>query len=138
VSSCVGFLALFGVSVQTGVIMLEYINQLRARGYSVLDAVREGAVSRFRPILMTMLVALLGLVPAATSYGIGSDSQRPFCDCDRGRPDGGTLHEHLSSSGALRLVRRSRRLAFMFQLKRILFPIDFSNRCRGAAAYMEA
>jgi cobalt-zinc-cadmium resistance protein CzcA len=78
VSSGVGFLALFGVSVQTGVIMLEYINQLRARGLSVLDAVHEGAVLRFRPILMTMLVASLGLVPAATSHGIGSDSQRPF------------------------------------------------------------
>jgi cobalt-zinc-cadmium resistance protein CzcA len=78
VSSGVGFLALFGVSVQTGVIMLEYINQLRARGHSVLDAVQEGAVLRFRPILMTMLVASLGLVPAATSHGIGSDSQRPF------------------------------------------------------------
>ena len=78
VSSGVGFLALFGVSVQTGVIMLEYINQLRARGYTVLDAVHEGAVLRFRPILMTMLVASLGLVPAATSHGIGSDSQRPF------------------------------------------------------------
>ena len=78
VSSGVGFLALFGVSVQTGVIMLEYINQLRARGHSILDAVQEGAVLRFRPILMTMLVASLGLVPAATSHGIGSDSQRPF------------------------------------------------------------
>ena len=78
VSSGVGFLALFGVSVQTGVIMLEYINQLRGRGLSVLDAIHEGAVLRFRPILMTMLVASLGLVPAATSHGIGSDSQRPF------------------------------------------------------------
>src|SRR5712692_10023262 len=78
VSSGVGFLALFGVSVQTGVIMVEYINQLRARGHSIIDAVQEGAVLRFRPILMTMLVASLGLVPAATSHGIGSDSQRPF------------------------------------------------------------
>jgi len=78
VSSGVGFLALFGVSVQTGVIMVEYMNQLRTRGRSVLDAAREGAVLRFRPILMTMLVASLGLVPAATSHGIGSDSQRPF------------------------------------------------------------
>jgi cobalt-zinc-cadmium resistance protein CzcA len=78
VSSGVGFLALFGVSVQTGVIMLEYINQLRARGYHISRAVHEGAVLRFRPILMTMLVASLGLVPAATSHGIGSDSQRPF------------------------------------------------------------
>jgi cobalt-zinc-cadmium resistance protein CzcA len=78
VSSGIGFLALFGVSVMTGVIMLEYINQLRARGHSVINAVKEGAVLRFRPILMTMLVASLGLVPAATSHGIGSDSQRPF------------------------------------------------------------
>ena len=62
----------------TGVIMLEYINQLRARGHSIRNAVQEGAVLRFRPILMTMLVASLGLVPAATSHGIGSDSQRPF------------------------------------------------------------
>src|SRR5580692_2843888 len=78
VSSGVGFLALFGVSVQTGVIMLEYINQLRARGHAVLAAAENGAVLRFRPIFMTMLVASLGLVPAATSHGIGSDSQRPF------------------------------------------------------------
>lgn len=78
VSSGIGFLALFGVSVQTGVIMVEYINQLRARGNGILDAARNGSVLRFRPILMTMLVASLGLVPAATSHGIGSDSQRPF------------------------------------------------------------
>jgi cobalt-zinc-cadmium resistance protein CzcA len=78
VSSGVGFLALFGVSVQTGVIMLEYINQLRARGLSVLDAALDGSVERLRPIMMTMLVASLGLVPAALSRGIGSDSQRPF------------------------------------------------------------
>ena len=78
VSSGVGFLALFGVSVQTGVIMVEYMNQLRSRGHSVLEAAKTGAVLRFRPILMTMLVASLGLVPAATSHGIGSDSQRPF------------------------------------------------------------
>ena len=78
VSSGVGMLALFGVSVQTGVIMLEYINQLRARGHSIVDAAVEGAVLRLRPILMTMLVATLGLLPAALSHDIGSDSQRPF------------------------------------------------------------
>jgi cobalt-zinc-cadmium resistance protein CzcA len=78
VSSGVGFLALFGVSVQTGVIMLEYINQLRARGYTIVDAAVEGAVLRLRPIMMTMLVATLGLLPAALSHAIGSDSQRPF------------------------------------------------------------
>jgi heavy metal efflux system protein len=78
VSSGVGFLALFGLCVQTGVIMLEYINQLRARRYSVEDAAVEGAVLRLRPIMMTMLVATLGLLPAALSHAIGSDSQRPF------------------------------------------------------------
>ncbi len=78
VSSGVGFLALFGVSVQTGVIMLEYINQLRSSGLSVIESAVQGAVLRLRPILMTMLVATLGLLPAALSHAIGSDSQRPF------------------------------------------------------------
>jgi cobalt-zinc-cadmium resistance protein CzcA len=78
VSSGIGTLALFGVAVETGVIMIEYINQLRARGYSVHDAAIEGAVLRLRPIMMTMLVATLGLLPAAISTGIGSDSQKPF------------------------------------------------------------
>jgi len=78
VSSGVGFLALFGVSVQTGVIMVEYINQLRARGRTIEEAAVEGAVRRLRPIMMTMLVASLGLLPAALSHDIGSDSQRPF------------------------------------------------------------
>jgi cobalt-zinc-cadmium resistance protein CzcA len=78
VSSGVGFLALFGVAVQTGVIMLEYINQRRARGSTIEEAAIEGAVLRLRPVMMTMLVATLGLLPAALSHDIGSDSQRPF------------------------------------------------------------
>jgi heavy metal efflux system protein len=78
VSSGVGFLALFGVSVQTGVIMLEYINQLRARGSPAFEAAAEGAVRTLRPVMMVMLVATLGLLPAALSHDIGSDSQRPF------------------------------------------------------------
>jgi cobalt-zinc-cadmium resistance protein CzcA len=78
VSSGIGFLALFGVSVQTGVIMVEYINQTRAQGQSVTDAAINGATLRLRPILMTMLVATFGLLPAAMSHDIGSDSQRPF------------------------------------------------------------
>jgi cobalt-zinc-cadmium resistance protein CzcA len=103
VSSGVGFLALFGVSVQTGVIMLEYINQLRVRGHSIEDAAVEGAVLRLRPIMMTMLVATLGLLPAATSHAIGSDSQRPFAiDC--GRATGGADGEHILVADALRLV----------------------------------
>jgi cobalt-zinc-cadmium resistance protein CzcA len=78
VSSAVGFLALFGVSVEVGVIMIDFINQLRARGNPIMEAAVEGAVLRLRPIMMTMLVATLGLLPAAVSHGIGSDSQRPF------------------------------------------------------------
>jgi len=78
VSSAVGFLALFGVSVQVGVIMIEFINQLRAQGNTIKEAAVEGAVLRLRPIVMTMLVATLGLLPAALSHAIGSDSQRPF------------------------------------------------------------
>ncbi len=78
VSSGIGFLALFGVSVQTGVIMLEYINQRRARGHTIEEAAVEGAVLRLRPIIVTSLVATLGLLPAALSHAIGSDSQRPF------------------------------------------------------------
>jgi heavy metal efflux system protein len=78
VSSGIGFLALFGVAVQTGVIMLEYINQLRARGETIVDAAINGSVQRLRPIMMTMLVASVGLLPAALSRAIGSDSQRPF------------------------------------------------------------
>ena len=78
VSSGVGFLALFGVVVQTGLIMVEYINQLRARGYSIEDAGVEGSVQTLRPIMMALLAASLGLLPAAMSHGIGSDSQRPF------------------------------------------------------------
>jgi cobalt-zinc-cadmium resistance protein CzcA len=78
VSSAVGFLALFGVSVQVGVIMIEFINQMRSRGNTIKEAAVEGAVLRLRPIVMTMLVATLGLLPAALSHAIGSDSQRPF------------------------------------------------------------
>ncbi len=86
VSSAVGFLALFGVSVETGVIMIEFINQLRARRRGmeesnrahILEAAIEGSVLRLRPVMMTMLVATLGLLPAALSHAIGSDSQRPF------------------------------------------------------------
>jgi heavy metal efflux system protein len=78
VSAAIGMLALFGVSVQTGVIMLEYINQLRVHGFTIKEAAVEGAVLRLRPIMITMMVATLGLLPAALSHAIGSDSQRPF------------------------------------------------------------
>jgi cobalt-zinc-cadmium resistance protein CzcA len=78
VSSGIGFLALFGVSVQTAVIFISYANELRTEGMAVAAATREAAILRLRPIMMTALVAAFGLLPAALSTGIGSDSQRPF------------------------------------------------------------
>ena len=78
VSAAVGFIALAGISVQNGVIMLEQIKHLLLEGHAATEAVLEGAVSRLRPILMTALMAGLGLLPAALSHGIGSETQRPF------------------------------------------------------------
>jgi heavy metal efflux system protein len=78
VSSGVGFLALFGVSVQTGVIFISHANKLRLAGATIEYATREAALVRIRPILITALVACVGLMPAAFSHAIGSDSQRPF------------------------------------------------------------
>jgi cobalt-zinc-cadmium resistance protein CzcA len=78
VSSGLGFLALFGVSVQTGIIFISHANKLRKAGMTLDEATRESAAVRLRPILITALVACVGLMPAAFSHAIGSDSQRPF------------------------------------------------------------
>ena len=78
VSSSVGFIALFGVAVQNGVIMISYLNELRKKGYALKEAVVEGTRNRFRPVLMTATVAILGLLPASLATGIGSDVQRPL------------------------------------------------------------
>lgn len=78
VSSGIGFLALFGVSVQTAVVYISYANELRLDGYGLAEATREAALRRLRPIMMTALVAALGLLPAALADGVGTDSQRPF------------------------------------------------------------
>ncbi|HEX4120875.1 MAG TPA: CusA/CzcA family heavy metal efflux RND transporter [Verrucomicrobiae bacterium] len=78
VSSGIGFLALFGVSVQTAVVYISYVNELRRGGTNIQEATREGAILRLRPIIMTALVAALGLLPAALATGVGTDSQRPF------------------------------------------------------------
>ena len=78
VSSGIGFLALFGVSVQTAVVYISYVNELRREGVHLNEAIREGAILRLRPIMMTALVAALGLLPAALATGVGTDSQRPF------------------------------------------------------------
>jgi len=78
VSSGIGFLALFGVSVQTAVVYISHANELRQGGVDIAAAAHEAALDRLRPIMMTALVAALGLLPAAVSTGVGSDSQRPF------------------------------------------------------------
>jgi heavy metal efflux system protein len=78
VSAAVGFIALAGISVQNGVIMVEQIKRMIMDGVSVKEAVLDGAVARLRPILMTALMAGLGLLPAALSHSIGSETQRPF------------------------------------------------------------
>src|SRR5690348_10414141 len=78
VSSVLGLLALLGVSVETAVILVSYINKLRQEGMDIRTATREASLLRLRPIMMTALVACLGLLPAALSTGIGSDTQKPF------------------------------------------------------------
>ena len=78
ISAGVGFIALFGVAVLNGVVLVSYINELRARGRSVEDAVREGGMTRLRPVLMTALVASLGFVPMAVSSGAGAEVQQPL------------------------------------------------------------
>ena len=78
VSSGIGFLALFGVSVQTALVYISYVNELRLGGMPLADAARESAILRLRPIMMTALVAALGLLPAAIATGVGTDTQRPF------------------------------------------------------------
>jgi cobalt-zinc-cadmium resistance protein CzcA len=78
VSSGIGFLALFGVSVQTALVYISYVNELRLSGTPLAAAIREAAILRLRPIMMTALVAALGLLPAALATGVGTDTQRPF------------------------------------------------------------
>jgi heavy metal efflux system protein len=78
VSSGIGFLALFGVSVQTAVVYISYVNELRRDGAELDEAIRHGAILRLRPIMMTALVAAFGLLPVALATGVGTDSQRPF------------------------------------------------------------
>jgi len=78
ISAGVGFIALFGVAVLNGVVMVSYINRLRDEGKSIVEAVREGAETRFRPVLMTALVASLGFIPMAVATSAGAEVQRPL------------------------------------------------------------
>jgi cobalt-zinc-cadmium resistance protein CzcA len=77
-SSGIGFLALFGVSTQTAIVYISYVNELRRGGGDVAVAIRQGAILRLRPIMMTALVAAFGLLPVALATGVGTDTQRPF------------------------------------------------------------
>ena len=78
VSALVGFIALFGVSVQNGVLLVERIRVLRGRGVAMAEAVSDGAISRARPVVMTAAMAALGLLPAALSHDVGAETSRPF------------------------------------------------------------
>ncbi len=78
VSAAIGFIALFGQAVLNGVVMVSYFNQLREKGFNPLDAVMEGSLVRLRTVLMTALLAMLGLLPMALSHGIGSEVQKPL------------------------------------------------------------
>jgi len=79
VAALVGFVALFGISIQNRVILVARIRELRHLGHNLADAIREGAVSRIRPMMMTALMAMLGLLPAALSHGVGAETARPVC-----------------------------------------------------------
>ncbi|MBK6495521.1 MAG: efflux RND transporter permease subunit [Gemmatimonadetes bacterium] len=78
ISAGVGFIALFGIAVLNGVVLVSYLNEVRARGASLEDAVREGGMTRLRPVLMTAMVASLGFLPMALSHGAGAEVQRPL------------------------------------------------------------
>ena len=78
VPSAIGFIAVFGVAMLNGIVMVSFLNDQRQRGLSVRDAVRRGAVLRLRPVLMTASVAILGLVPVLLSTGVGAETQRPL------------------------------------------------------------
>ncbi len=109
VSSGVGFMALFGCSVQTGVVMVEYINQLRARGYPVVEAAIEGATRRLRPIMMTMLVATLGPFACGHVPRHRVRLAAAFRHSHRWGADRRPFHEHLPVAYLLRMVGAAHR-----------------------------
>jgi cobalt-zinc-cadmium resistance protein CzcA len=78
VAALVGFVALFGVSIQNSVILVTRIRELRREGRHLDESIREGATSRVRPMVMTALMAMLGLLPMAISTGVGAETARPF------------------------------------------------------------
>jgi cobalt-zinc-cadmium resistance protein CzcA len=78
ISAAVGFVSLFGVAIMDGLLLISYFNDLRARGLPVTEAIMQGAAKRVRPVTMTAMTAILGLLPAAFSTAIGAQTQRPL------------------------------------------------------------
>jgi cobalt-zinc-cadmium resistance protein CzcA len=78
VPSAIGFITVFGVAMLNGIVMVSFLNDLRQKGLSIREAVRQGAALRLRPVLMTASVAILGLIPMLISTGIGAETQRPL------------------------------------------------------------
>ena len=109
ISAGVGFIALSGVAVLNGVVMLSFINDLRERGMALDPAIREGALTRLRPVLMTALVASLGFVPMALNAGAGSEVQRPLATVVIGGIISSTILTLLVLPALYRLVHRRER-----------------------------
>ena len=109
ISAGVGFIALSGVAVLNGLVMLTFIRQLRAEGVNLEEAIREGALTRLRPVLMTALVASLGFVPMALNVGLGSEVQRPLATVVIGGIISSTLLTLLVLPALYRIVHGERR-----------------------------
>ena len=109
ISAAVGFIALSGVAVLNGLVMLTFINRLRAQGASIDDAVFDGAVARLRPVLMTALVASLGFLPMALATGTGAEVQRPLATVVAGGILSSTLLTLLVLPALYRLFARERK-----------------------------
>jgi cobalt-zinc-cadmium resistance protein CzcA len=104
ISAAVGFIALSGVAVLNGLVLVSFIRSLRAQGRGLDDAITEGAITRLRPVLMTALVASLGFVPMAFNSGIGSEVQRPLATVVIGGIISSTILTLLVLPGLYRLV----------------------------------
>lgn len=106
-----GFIALSGVAVLNGVVMLTFIRSLREEGRTIDEAIREGALTRLRPVLMTALVASLGFIPMAFNVGAGAEVQRPLATVVIGGIISSTILTLLVLPALYRLVHRTRRIA---------------------------
>ncbi len=137
VSSVLGLLALLGVSVETAVILVSYINKLRLENKDIRTATREASLLRLRPIMMTALVACLGLLPAALSTGIGSDTQETLRDRDRRGIDFAAGFGILRESGSVRTGEIARWRCFTGLRFQLCVPSPLSGASKGAAGFLQ-